>query len=39
MCLFVAPSMSNQKGDRGVSDSLGSPPLVETMCDSTYQQW
>jgi len=39
MCLFVAPSIRNQRGDKGVSDSLGSPPLVEKMRDSTYQQW
>jgi len=39
MCLFVSPSIRNQRGDKGVSDSLGSPPLVETMHDSTYQQW
>jgi hypothetical protein len=36
-CLFEAPSVRNQRGDKGVLDSSGSP-LVETTRDFTHQQ-
>jgi len=36
ICLFVALLVRNRRGDRGVSDSPGSPPLVETARDSTH---
>jgi hypothetical protein len=35
-CLFEAPSVRNQRGDKGVLDSSGSP-LVETTRDFTHQ--
>jgi len=36
-CLFAAPSVRNQRGDKGVLDSSGSLPVL-TMCDST-RRW
>ena len=33
-CLFDAPSVRNQRGDKGVLDSSGSLPVL-TVCDST----
>jgi hypothetical protein len=35
-CLFVAPFIGNQKGDKGVLDSLSAPPPIVTTHDSIY---